>query len=38
MTDFPAELNGELHIVQLKFMHEFEARFPGYGKIRAVWR
>ncbi|HEY9554889.1 hypothetical protein, partial [Allosphingosinicella sp.] len=38
MADFPAELIGELNIVRLKFMDEFEARFPGYGKGRAVWR
>jgi hypothetical protein len=38
MADFPTELIGELNIVRLKFMDEFEARFPGYGKGRAVWR
>lgn len=38
MADFPTELIGELDIVRLKFMDEFEARFPGYGKGRAAWR
>ncbi len=38
MADFPTELIGELNIVRLKFMDEFEARFPGQGKGRAVWR
>lgn len=38
MADFLAEIIGELNIVRLKFMDEFEARFPGYGKGRAVWR
>lgn len=38
MADFPDELIGELNIVRLKFMDEFEARFPGYGKGRATWR
>lgn len=38
MADFPTELIGELNIVRLKFMDEFERQFPGYGKGRAVWR
>ncbi len=38
MADFPAELIAELNSVRLKFMDEFETRFPGYGKGRAVWR
>ena len=38
MADFPPELIGELNQVRLKFMDEFEQRFPGYGKGRATWR
>lgn len=35
---FPEMLIGELNIVRLRFMDEFEQRHPGYGKGRAVWR
>ena len=38
MANFPTELIGKLNLMRLKFMDEFEARFPGYGKGRAVWR
>lgn len=38
LAEFPADLIGELNLVRLKFMDEFEARFPGYGKGRATWR
>jgi hypothetical protein len=37
-ASFPKELIGELNIVRLRFMDEFEQRYPGYGKGRAVWR
>jgi hypothetical protein len=35
---FPDELVDELNQLRLRFMDEFEKRFPGYGKGRAVWR
>jgi hypothetical protein len=38
LADFPPELRRELNQVRLKFMDEFERRFPGYGKGRAIWR
>ncbi len=38
MADFPQSLIAELNQVRLKFMDEFERRFPGYGKGRALWR
>jgi hypothetical protein len=38
LAKFPIELIRELNVVRLKFMDEFEAQFPGYGKGRAVWR
>lgn len=38
MAGFPAHLISELNQSRLKFMNEFEDRFPGYGKGRAVWR
>jgi hypothetical protein len=38
MAEFPSDLIGELNQVRLKFMDEFERRFPGYGKGRALWR
>ena len=28
----------KLHEARLLFLAEFEAKFPGYGKGRAVWR
>ena len=37
-ASFPKGLIGELDIVRLRFMDEFEQRYPGYGKGRAVWR
>jgi hypothetical protein len=37
-ADFPAELLNEFNQLRLKFMDEFERRFPGYGKGRALWR
>jgi hypothetical protein len=37
-ADFPSELLGEFNQLRLRFMDEFERRFPGYGKGRAVWR
>ena len=35
---FPGDLVDELNQLRLRFMDEFEKRFPGYGKGRAVWR
>lgn len=37
-ASFPKGLIGELNIVRLRFMDEFEQRYPGHGKGRAVWR
>lgn len=37
-ADFPDALIGELNGVRLRFMDEFERRYPGYGKGRALWR
>ena len=37
-ADLPGELLGEFNQLCLKFMDEFERRFPGYGKGRALWR
>jgi hypothetical protein len=35
---FSDEATKRLNEARLLFMDEFEARFPGYGKGRAVWR
>jgi hypothetical protein len=37
-ADFPDNLIGDLDLVRRRFLDEFEARFPGYGKGRAIWR
>lgn len=37
-AEFPHELVGDLNTVRLRFIDEFERKFPGYGKGRAVWR
>lgn len=37
-ADFPSDLIDELSLLRLRFMGEFERRFPGYGKGRATWR
>jgi hypothetical protein len=37
-ADFPTHLIGELDQLRLKFMDEFERRFPDFGKGRALWR
>ena len=37
-ADFDPELLDALNAVRLRFMDEFERRFPGYGKGRATWR
>ena len=37
-AEFPHELVGDLNTVRLRFLDEFERKFPGYGKGRAVWR
>jgi hypothetical protein len=37
-ADFPNELLRDLEMLRLKFLDEFELRFPGYGKGRAAWR
>jgi hypothetical protein len=38
LADFPRELLEELNHVRLQFLDEFERRYPGYGKGRAVCR
>lgn len=38
VAEFSPEIVDELKQVRLRFMDEFEAKFPGYGKGRAVWR
>ena len=38
LADFPPELLDELNHVRLHFLDEFEHRYPGYGKGRAVSR
>ena len=35
---YSAEAQKKLHEARLLFVDEFEARHPGYGKGRAVWR
>lgn len=35
---YSPEAGGKLAEARLLFMDEFEAKFPGYGKGRAVWR
>ncbi|TCP67046.1 hypothetical protein [Sphingomonas sp. PP-CE-1G-424] len=35
---FPHDLVGDLNAVRLCFVDEFERKFPGYGKGRAIWR
>jgi hypothetical protein len=37
-ADFPGDLVAELNQLRLKFMDEFERRFPGEGSGRAIWR
>ncbi|HEX6001645.1 MAG TPA: hypothetical protein VFZ16_19955 [Hyphomicrobiaceae bacterium] len=37
-ADFPTAMVGELRQLRLKFLDEFEHRFPGCGQGRAVWR
>jgi hypothetical protein len=37
-AEFPSDLIEELNALRHRFMDEFERRFPGYGKGRAVWR
>jgi len=37
-ADFSSELLADLNGVRLRFLDEFERRFPGYGKGRAVVR
>ncbi len=37
-ADFPDGLVAELNQLRLKFVDEFERRFPGYGEGRAGWR
>jgi hypothetical protein len=37
-AEFPSDLIDELNQIRLRFMDEFEKRFPGYGKGRAIWR
>lgn len=37
-ADFPPELLSAYDALRLRFMDEFERRFPGYGKGRATWR
>ncbi len=34
---YSEEAIGQLHEARLKFMVEFENKFPGYGKGRAMW-
>lgn len=38
LAGFPPELIWRLNEVRLLFVDDFERRFPGYGKGRAVWR
>lgn len=35
---FPDEMVAALKELRLRFLEEFERRFPGQGKSRAVWR
>lgn len=37
-ADFPDDLIGELDLVRRRFMDQFEERYPGYEKGRAIWR
>lgn len=37
-ADFSHDLIGELDLVRRRFMDQFESRYPGYAKGRAVWR
>ncbi|MFC5343824.1 hypothetical protein ACETK8_11355 [Brevundimonas staleyi] len=38
LAEFPSDLVAELNGVRLRFMDEFERRYPGSGRGRAVWR
>lgn len=38
LAEFSIELIAELEAVRLRFLDEFESRYPGYGKGRAVCR
>ena len=37
-AQFSDELVDDLETLRLKFLSEFETKFPGYGKGRAIWR
>lgn len=37
-AEFPRELLSDFHGLRLRFIDEFERRFPEYGKGRAIWR
>ena len=37
-ADFSPALLGDLNALRLRFMDEFERKFPSYGKGRALWR
>jgi hypothetical protein len=38
LAQFSPDLLSQLNQLRLRFMDEFEQRFPGHGKGRAVWR
>ena len=38
LAGFSPDLIARLREVRLLFVDQFEARFPGFGKGRAVWR
>ena len=35
---YSKEARGILNQARLSFMEEFEVRYPGFGKGRALWR
>jgi len=37
-SEFSSELVNELNLLRHRFIDEFESRFPGHGKGRAIWR
>ncbi len=37
-AEFSQELLSDLHALRLRFVDEYEQRYPGHGEGRAIWR
>ena len=38
VAEFPDDLTDELERLRLRFLDEYERRYPGHGAGRAMWR